>query len=158
MTVDEAIQHFESERQRIWLQGPDDVLALGRGEVPRGTGSRGQYLSTIIFAEGETRTLADEMLWGIIRVGEDTDADLKTLQAIIKQIIGYKADFFDFVSLPEAAVITKIYVDTAMECTSVADLVRLTHAMLSYANRLHMWVDFILPWGLGDGFRRKKTA
>ena len=67
-------------------------------------------------------------------------------------------DFFDFVSLPEAAVITKIYVDTAMECTSVADLVRLTHAMLSYANRLHMCVDFILPWGVGDGFRRKKTA
>jgi len=30
--------------------------------------------------------------------------------------------------------------------------------MLSYANRLHMWVDFILPWGLGDGFRRKTIA
>ena len=105
MTVDEAIQRFESERQRIWLESPADVAALGRGEVPRGTGARGQYLSTIIFAEGETRTLADEMLWGIIRVGEDDpNVDLKTLQAIIRQIIGYKADFFDFVSLPEAAL------------------------------------------------------
>jgi hypothetical protein len=159
MTVDEAIQRFESERERIWLKSPDDVAALGRGEVPRGTGSRGQYLSTIIFAEGETRTLADEMLWGIIRVGEDDpDVDLKTLQSIIKQIIGYKADFFDFVSLPEAAELTKLYVETALACTSVEELVRLTHAMLSYANRLHMWVDFILPWGLGDGFRRKTLA
>ncbi|WP_213992440.1 hypothetical protein [Sodalis sp. dw_96] len=158
MTLDEAIHHFESERQRIWLTSPDDVMALGRGEIPRRTGARGQYLSTIIFAEGETRTLADEMLWGIIRVAEDTQADLKTLQALIKQIIGYKADFFDFVSLPEAAEVTKIYVDTAINCTSIDELLRLTYAMLSYANRLHMWVDFILPWGLGDGFRRKKTA
>lgn len=158
MTVDEAINLFEAERQRIWLQGPDDVLALGRGEIPRRTGARGQYLSTIIFAEGETRTLADEMLWGIIRVAEDTTADLKTLQAMIQQIIGYKADFFDFVSLPEAARITKVYVETAMSCTSIEELLRLTYAMISYANRLHMWVDFILPWGLGDGFRRKKTA
>ncbi len=158
MTLDEAIHHFESERQRIWLTCPDDVAALGRGEIPRRTGARGQYLSTIIFAEGETRTLADEMLWGIIRVTEDTQADLKTLQAMIKQIIGYKADFFDFVSLPEAAEVTKIYVETALNCTSIDELRHLTYAMLSYANRLHMWVDFILPWGLGDGFRRKKTA
>ncbi|MFM2477067.1 hypothetical protein [Celerinatantimonas sp. MCCC 1A17872] len=155
MQVTDAIKLFEEERERIWLNSPDDVKDLGEGKIERGTGSRGQYLSTIIFAEGETRTLADEMLWGIIRVCEDTDAELKTLQAIINQIIGYKADFFDFVNLPEAARLTKIYVETALECKNTEELCLLTKAMISYANRLHMWVDFVFPWGLGDGFRRK---
>ncbi|MDO6408060.1 hypothetical protein [Pantoea phytobeneficialis] len=155
MTVDEAIALFDAQREKIWFEQPAEIAALGKGEVPRGTGSRGQYLSTIIFAEGETRTLADEMLWGLIRVGEDNpEADLKTLQLLIKEIMGYKANFFDFVSLPDAARMLHTYVEVAGECETLSDLVRLSHSALSWANRLHMWVDFILPWGLGDGFRR----
>ncbi|HEY0212098.1 MAG TPA: hypothetical protein VGC40_00655 [Paenirhodobacter sp.] len=155
MTVDEAIALFEAEREKIWMESPPDVVALGQGIVPRNTGARGQYLSTIIFAEGEARTYADEMLWGIIRVCEDTDADLKTMQALIDQIIGYKAAFFDFVSIPSAAEMTRLYVDASKLCADTAELARLTHAALGYANRLHMWVDYILPWGLGGAFRRK---
>lgn len=157
MTVDEAIARFEAEREKIWMTSPEDVTALGQGIVPRRTGARGQYLSTIIFAEGEARTLADEMLWGIIRVCEDTDADLATLQALIDQIIGYKAAFFDFVSIPSAAEMTRLYVETAKTCTTTEELARLSHAALGYANRLHMWVDYILPWGLGDAFKRKSA-
>jgi hypothetical protein len=158
MQIEDAIARFEAERERIWLNAPDEVTALGKGIVPRGTGARGQYLSTIIFAEGEARTMADEMLWGLIRVAEDTDADLETLKAVIKQIIGYKADFFDFVSLPEAAQMIRMYVEAACACQSLDELARLSHAALGYANRLHMWVDYILPWGLGDGFRRKSAG
>ncbi|WP_138466130.1 hypothetical protein [Poseidonocella sp. HB161398] len=158
MTLDEAIARFEAEREKIWFESPKDIEALGRGEVPRGTGARGQYLSTIIFAEGEARTFADEMLWGIIRVCEDTEADLKTLQALIDQIIGYKASFFDFVSIPSAAEMTRLYVDASKLCETTDDLNRLTQAALGYANRLHMWVDYILPWGLGNAFPRKKPA
>jgi hypothetical protein len=92
MTVDEVIARFEQEREKIWFEQPAEIADLGKGIVPRGTGARGQYLSTIIFAEGEARTLADEMLWGLIRVAEDNpEADLKTLQLLIKEIIGYKA-------------------------------------------------------------------
>ncbi|MEI4472121.1 hypothetical protein [Frigidibacter sp. MR17.24] len=158
MTLEEAIARFEAEREKIWMESPPDVTDLGKGIVPRNTGARGQYLSTIIFAEGEARTYADEMLWGIIRVCEDTDADLKTLQAIIDQIIGYKAAFFDFVSLPSAAEMGRLYVDASKLCTTTEDLARLSHAALGYANRLHMWVDYILPWGLGAAFRKQKTA
>ena len=155
MTIDEAINLFDQERERIWFTQPDEIAELGKGQVPRGTGVRGQYLSTIIFAEGEARTLADEMLWGLIRVAEDNqEADLKTLQLLIKGIVGYKADFFDFVSLPEASRLLHTYVEMACACQERRDLIRLSHAALCWANRLHMWVDFILPWGLGDGFRR----
>lgn len=157
MTVDEAIARFEAEREKIWMTSPEDVTRLGEGIVPRRTGARGQYLSTIIFAEGEARTFADEMLWGIIRVCEDTKPDLATLQALIDQIIGYKAAFFDFVSLPSAAEMTRLYVEAAKACETADELARLSHAALGYANRLHMWVDYILPWGLGDAFRRKEA-
>jgi hypothetical protein len=154
MTVDDVIKELETEREWIWLECPQEVKDLANGIVPRGTGSKGQYLSTLIFAEGEARTLADEMLWGILQVADDKDASLPTLKAVIRQIIGYKADFFDFVGLPQAGALIHRYVEAADQTTSLEELVKLTGVALSYANRLHMWVDAVFPWGLGNGFKR----
>jgi hypothetical protein len=156
--VDEMIATLEAEREAIWLTIPDEVAALGRGEVPRGTGARGQYLSTLMFAEGEARTLSDEMLWGLIQVCEIETSDLATLQSIIKQIIGYKADFFDFVGLPHAASVIHEVVEVALSVESLADLHRLLSAAISYANRLHMTIDAVYPWALGNAFPRKDRA
>ncbi len=156
--VDDMIATLESEREAIWLTIPDEVAALGRGEVPRGTGARGQYLSTLMFAEGEARTLADEMLWGLLQVAEKESSDLATLQSIIAEIIGYKADFFDFVGLPHAAAVIHRYVEVACAVETLADLRRLTSAAISYANRLHMTVDAVYPWALGNAFPRKDRA
>jgi hypothetical protein len=154
MSIDSMIVELEAERERIWLKPPQEVVDLGNGIVPRGTGSHGQYLSTLIFAEGEARTLADEMLWGILQLSEKPGMHLPTLQAMITEIIGYKADFFDFVGLPEAGRLIHKYVEDAEQAKTVPELVQLTRAALSYANRIHMWIDAVFPWGLGNGFKR----
>lgn len=158
LSTEQMIARLDAEREAIWRTMPEEVAAIGRGEIPRGTGARGQYLSTLMFAEGEARTLADEMFWGLIEVCRQPGADLHTLKLIISQIIGYKADFFDFVGLPEAAAIVHQYVAVANATQTVGDLEQLTGAALSWANRLHMWVDHVYPWGVGDGFRRPKKA
>jgi hypothetical protein len=154
VTTDEVIAALDRERERIWLTAPDEVRAMGRGIMPRRTGSHGQYLSTLIFAEGEARTLSDEMLWGMLQVMGRGNADLATMQALIAEIVAYKADFFDFVGMPEAAALIHRYVDAACACTSIEELERLTSAALTYANRLHMWVDAVFPWGVTNGFKR----
>ncbi|MCB1497023.1 MAG: hypothetical protein KDJ86_14645 [Bauldia sp.] len=154
MTTDEMIAKLEQEREAIWLKAPQEVKDIGNGIIPRGTGSRGQYLSNLMFAEGEARTLADEMLWGLIQVSEKPGIDLKTLQAIVSEIISYKADFFDFLGMPEAAKLIHQYVETAEKTTTVEEFAKLSGAALSYANRLHMWVDAVFPWGVCNGFKR----
>jgi hypothetical protein len=154
VSTDEVIEALDREREHIWLTPPDEVVAMGRGVMPRRTGSHGQYLSTLIFAEGEARTLSDEMLWGMLQVMARGDADLGTLQALIAEIVAYKADFFDFVGMPEASALIHRYVEAACACTSIEELERLTQSALTYANRLHMWVDAVFPWGVTNGFKR----
>lgn len=154
MAIDEVIAALEAEREAIWLKVPEEVLAVGRGEIPRRTGTHGQYLSTLMIAEGEARTLSDEMLWGLWRISQAGEADLKTLQAIVSEIIAYKADFFDFVGFPRAAGFIHQYVGGVQECADLEEFSRLTAAALSYANRIHMWIDFVFPWGVTNGFKR----
>jgi Cucumopine synthase C-terminal helical bundle domain len=153
-----VIQALNTERERIWLTCPSEVLDMGHGIMPRRTGSHGQYLSTLIFAEGEARTLSDEMLWGLLQVMGRGEADLGTVQAIIAEIVAYKADFFDFVGMPAAASLVHRYVAAAQECTNVEELEQLTSAALTYVNRLHMWVDAVFPWGVTNGFKRPEAT
>lgn len=154
MGVNDVIARLDAEREAIWMQVPDEVVAVGNGEIPRRTGSHGQYLSTLIFAEGEARTLSDEMLWGLWLISQEPGADLNTLRLVVEQIVAYKADFFDFVGLPRAAGFIHEYVAAVGECADLDEFARLTAACLSYANRVHMWIDFVFPWGVCDGFKR----
>ncbi len=153
--VDETIAELDAERERIWLTMPADVADLGQGILPRGTGPKDQYLTSLIFAEGEARTLADEMFWGLLEIARRGGADLATLQMVVDQIIEYKADFFDFVGLPRACDYIHRYGAAARATESMADFIRLTGSALSYANRLHMWIDFVFPWGLANAFPKK---
>jgi hypothetical protein len=154
VSTDDVIKALDAERQRIWLSCPQEVTDMGHGIMPRRTGSHGQYLTTLIFAEGEARTLSDELLWGILQVIRNGGADLATLKALIAEIVDYKAAFFDFVGMPHAAGLIHDYVAAAQECASVAELERLSSAAITYVNRLHMWVDAVFPWGVTNGFKR----
>lgn len=152
--VTEVIAELDAERERIWLDCPQEVTDMGRGRIPRRTGSHGQYLTTLIFAEGEARTLSDEFLWGIIELSETEQLDLHTLQAIVRQIVGYKADFFDFVGMPQAAALVHRYVQATQVAESLEEFLALTRSAISYVNKLHMWVDAVFPWGVTNGFKR----
>lgn len=153
--IAEVISELDAERERIWLECPQEVTDMGQGRIPRRTGTHGQYLSTLIFAEGEARTLSDEILWGIIELSETESLDLHTLKLLIRQIVGYKADFFDFVGMPRAGSLVARYVEATQAATTHEEFLALTQAAISYVNKLHMWVDAVFPWGVTNGFKRQ---
>lgn len=156
--VDDVITELDAERERIWLTLPEDVKSLSKGILPRGTGPKGQYFTSLLFAEGEARTLSDEMLWGLLEIARRGDADLATLKLVVNQIIDYKADFFDFVGLPKACFFIHRYAEGARAASDLDEFIAVTGAALSYANRLHMWIDFVFPWGLANAFPKPETA
>lgn len=153
--VDDVIAELDAERERIWLECPQEVADMGAGRIPRRTGSHGQYLTTLIFAEGEARTLSDELLWGILELSETEALDLRTLQLLVRQIVGYKASFFDFVGMPRAGALVARYVEAATAAATTDEFLALTRAAISYVNKLHMWVDAVFPWGVSNGFKRQ---
>ncbi|MCU1530161.1 MAG: Shikimate dehydrogenase substrate binding protein [Frondihabitans sp.] len=152
--VTDVIAELNAEREKIWLECPTEISNMGKGIIPRRTGAHGQYLSTLMFAEGEARTLSDELLWGIIEVSETNTLDLTTLQLLMKQIVGYKAAFFDFVGMPEAGALVGRYVEATQAAESMDEFLDVTRAAISYVNKVHMWVDAVFPWGVTNGFKR----
>ena len=154
-SVDAVIAKLEAELDLIWDFPPDEVRDLARGVIPRGTGAKGNYLTTMIFAENELRTLTDETLWFAWQLAAvEGGADLHTLKRYIDELVQYKANMFDFVGLPYAAGLVKEYVGAVNLCTTIDEFCRATQAVMTYVNRLHTWVDMAFPWAVASGFPR----
>jgi hypothetical protein len=154
-SVEAVIAYIDAARDVIWEVPPAEVLALGTGTVPRGTGAKNNYLSTLIFAENELRTLTDEILWfAWATATRNPDADLKTLVLYMDEMGQYKANMNDYVGLPEGGEILKMYVGGILLAKNLDEFARLTESAMTYFNRLHGWVDIVFPWGLVNGFQR----
>lgn len=154
-SVGEVIEQIDRARDEIWEHPPQEVLDLCSGVVPRGTGAKNNYLSTMIFAENELRTLTDEILWfAWVTATRNPDADLATLVAYMDEMGQYKANMNDYVGLPEAGEVMKLYVGGIRKAASLAEFADLTEAVMTYMNRVHGWVDIGFPWGLVNGFKR----
>lgn len=152
--VHDVIAELEAERERVWLTLPEDVRDLGNGIIPRMTGPKKQYFTSLLYAEGEARTLADEVYWGLIEISRRPDADLVTLKMVVNQIVDYKADFFDFVGLPLTCKWTHRYAEGARAAGTLEEFRDVTGAALSYMNRVHMWIQSVFPWGIATAFPR----
>jgi len=154
-SVEAVIAHIDAARDEIWEVPPAEVLALGMGTVPRGTGAKNNYLSTLIFAENELRTLTDEILWfAWATATRNPDADLRTLVLYMDEMGQYKANMNDYVGLPAGGDILKEYVGAIRIAKNLDEFARVTESAMTYFNRLHGWVDIVFPWGIVDGFHR----
>ncbi len=154
-SVAKVVETIDTAREAIWDTPPQEVLDLSQGIVPLGTGAKNNYLSTIIFAENELRTLTDEILWfAWVTATRNPDADLRTLVLYMDEMGQYKANMNNYVGLPEGAEILKLYVGGIRIAANLAEFADLTRAAMTYFNRLHGWVDIAFPWGLVDGFKR----
>jgi hypothetical protein len=153
-TTSPFLDEIRELTQRIWFTMPEEVERFGKGHQPRGTGPYNQYFTPLMFAEGEARTFSDEILWSLHQVASEEDTDIATLKRLVSTLVSYKADFFDFVGLPEACAVVKRFVAAIEEAEDRATFVELVDAMLSWANRYHMWIDFVFPWGVANAFPR----
>jgi len=154
-SVQEVIERIDAAREAIWEVPPQEVLDLANGIIPLGTGAKNNYLSTMIFAENELRTLTDEILWfAWATATRRPDLDLATLVAYMDEMGQYKANMNIYVGLPEGGAILKLYVGGIRRAQTMQEFADLTESVMTYMNRLHGWVDIAFPWGLVDGFKR----
>lgn len=150
-----AIDKFEERRLAIWEKMPQDVYDLSRGIVPGDTNVYGQYVTTMLYADSEMRTLADEILFYLGETAKEESTDLQTLVRYAKNLLDYKEKFLTFTGVPMAAEMLRMYMDALDSLETKEEFVKLNDIALNYFNRHHMWVDLIIPWGVYNGFAKK---
>ena len=159
MSVQEEMEllrgEVETEIERIWLEEPEEVRRLRMGFVDSGAGSYGQYFTTLVFADGEVRALGYLCYTTILNAVEDSDFDLGHIRKLSKTLIPVCAEFLGYCGLTKIWDFSRRFLIIMERAESKDGLKELVRSLVLYVNRIHGWMHFYFPWGLGSQYRQK---
>jgi hypothetical protein len=144
--------------QRIWIDPPKDIVALHEGRIRSGAGSYDQYLSTMVFVNGETRPLGYDALNGLVRLSRANDVTLGTLKTITANFIRTPAEFLGYCGLDELWDFTQRLIAALDLLETKDEYFSLVNSLALYVNCQNTWNLHYFPWSLGEGYPHPHAA
>ena len=153
--VDEMVSEIRQETDRIWMEEPLELRKIRLGFIDSGAGSYGQYFTTLVFVDGEVRALGYLCLGSLVQLCEDSSLDISHLKTMASTLLPVCAEFLGYCGLEKLWDFHKRFLALLEEDITREDFKELVRALALYVNRLHGWIHFYFPWGLGSEFRLK---
>jgi len=138
--VKEVKNKIVLERNRIWLEEPEDLKRLINLKLPPcGT------FAPIEHAFGETKALAFFLfdIREMVRMGEIPIDYLKT---VTKRIVERYRDRFRNWELNETIKLLDEFLSVLDEIRTINEFVDIVDEVIIYLSRLNYWIDIKIPW------------
>ena len=148
----QLMKEINEEIQAIWLNEPDEIKKLRMGIIDSGAGSYGQYFTTYIFVDGEVRALGYLSLTTILNAIGDPEFELPHIYKLSRQLLSVCSEFLGYCGLKKVLEFVSRYLEIMEKVDSREELKELVRSLVLYVNRMHGWVHFYAPWGLGTQF------
>ncbi|MFF5176301.1 hypothetical protein ACFY3U_27275 [Micromonospora sp. NPDC000089] len=155
--VQRLINEIHDETVRVWIEPPTELMSIHEGEIKSGAGSYDQYLSTMVFVNGETRPLGYCALNGLINLWASGEHSLETLRAITPTFVSTPAEFLGYCGLDNLWRFTRQALDSLPQVQTREEYFSLVSTLSLYANCLNTWNLHLFPWELGDRFRHPRA-
>jgi len=146
---------IDAEVERILVDEPHEMKKLRYGIVESEAGSFGQYYSTLIFLDGETRDLGIYCLYGLLKAADDPSFDLEHLKKLFDIYVPVCAEFIGYCGLTKVWDYTQRVRDSFPLMKEKEDFVAVVSSLTKYAFRIQGWVHHYVPWGIGACFPQK---
>ncbi|MFC5475655.1 hypothetical protein [Paraherbaspirillum soli] len=150
--VKQLIHAIRAATELIWIRPPQEVLNIHSGQITSRAGSYEQYLSTMVFVNGETRPLGYNALNGLVRLCENKDISLETLRIVTPNFIKTPAEFLGYCGLDDLWSFTQEVLAILPHLKTREEYFSLISALALYANCLNTWNLHYFPWQLGNQF------
>jgi hypothetical protein len=148
-------REIDAEIKRIWLEEPEEVKKLFSGVVESGAGSYGQYFTTLVFVDGEVRALGYLCFTSILQAIDDQHFDMDHVRKLSKMLVPVCAEFLGYCGLTKLWDFCRRFLKLVDKADDRRALRALVRSLVLYVNRMHGWIHFYFPWGLGTQFRTK---
>jgi hypothetical protein len=148
-------REIDSEIKRIWLDEPFELKKIRRGFIDSGAGSYGQYFTTLVFMDGEVRALGYIVFTGILKAIDDPAFDMSHIRNMSRMLVPVCAEFLGYCGLNKLWGFSRRFLALVDQVESRDELRGLVRSLVLYVNRMHGWIHFYFPWGLGSPLRLK---
>ena len=140
-----------AELRHIWLEPPEEVLDIHAGRIESGAGSAGQWFSTLVFVNGETRPLGYAGFGGLMQVCRDPEISLDVLRRITRSFIRVPAEFLGYCGLRRLWDFVDRALGVLPALRDKDEYFALVSALGLYTNQLNAWNLHHFPWDAGAG-------
>lgn len=158
INIEKFKKEINEEIKNIWLEEPSELKKMRLGFIDSRAGSYGQYFSTYVFVDGEIRALGYLCYSTLLRMVDDPKYDLYHLRQLARGLLPVCAEFLGYTGLKKVWEFTKTFIDMLEEIDNKEDFKDIVRSLTLYTNRLHGWVHFYFPWGLGVLFPLRSSA
>lgn len=155
MALVDAIQR---ETEKIWIRAPAEIADLHNGIIASGAGSYGQYFSTLVFLNGETRPLGYCALNGLVRLAANDKISLETLREITPNFIRTTAEFLGYCGLNTLWQFTQDLIQRLRLIENKEQYMALLGSLALYTNVLNTWNLQLFPWQHGQQYPHRPPA
>jgi hypothetical protein len=151
----EVKNKIDAEVEKIMVDEPEEIKKLRYGIVESEAGSFGQYFSTLVFLDGETRDLGIYCLYGLLRAADDPSFDLEHLKKLFDIYVLIGAEFIGYCGITKMWEFTKDVKESFPSLKKKEDFIEVVSSLTKYAFRIQGWVHHYVPWGIGSCFPRR---
>jgi len=148
-------REIDAEIKLIWLEEPEEIKKIRAGIIESGAGSYGQYFTTLVFMDGEVRALGYLCFTTILQAIDDPNFDMDHIRKLSKMLVPVCAEFLGYCGLTKVWDFSRRFLELLDKVDDRRKLRGLVRSLVLYVNRMHGWMHFYFPWGLGTQFRTK---
>ncbi len=156
--VQDLIMNIHAATQNIWIDPPSELLAIHEGHIKSRAGSYDQYLSTLVFVNGETRPLGYCALDGLVRAAQQQEFSLEHLKWLTPNFVRVPAEFLGYCGLDTLWEFTQQLLGVLDILQSKDEYLALISTLALYANCLNTWNLHLFPWHLGEAYHYREDA
>lgn len=108
--------------------------------------------TTMVFAEGDARTLGCYVLWTQARLADNPIFTLEHLKAMFRDTVRISAEFLGTCGFEKLWELTQEVIKVLDLLETKEDFKDLIAAYTHYENSMHNWIHFYFPWYVGEMF------
>ncbi len=150
---------LNKEAESIQFAPPDEVIRLFKYQiVPSEQGSRGQAFTTMVFCEGDCRSLAYYGTLCLVRLVNDPSFTLEQMKTLFMEFVPLSAQFQGTCGLEKLWELVQDVTGALDTVKTKDELKELLDALAFYVSTLHGWVHNLFPWYIGELFPQKKAG
>jgi hypothetical protein len=156
--LSDLVDAIQRETEKIWITPPAELADLHNGIILSGAGSYGQYFSTLVFLNGETRPLGYCALNGLVRLAANDNISLETLREITPNFIRTTAEFLGYCGLNTLWRFTQELIQRLRLIENKGQYLALLGSLALYTNVLNTWNLQLFPWQHGQAYPQLRPS
>ncbi len=134
----------------IWTTPPREILDIHEGRIRSRAGSLGQWHTTLVFVNGETRPLGYGAIGGLIQLSRSPEISLEVLKIITGSFIKVPAEFLGYCGLDTLWSFVQRTIEQVPALRTKDEYYALLSALALYVNQLNAWNLHYFPWQHDD--------